>query len=782
MLALSEVTLCCIDTAYPMLSLRALSRSRAGVRFGRSLFLTHALPASVEVPPGIDVIDIGPLASRQDYSAFVLKGMLPYVHTSHVLLVQWDGYVVNPSAWTPEFLACDYIGAKWFWYDDGMRVGNGGFSLRSWRLLEALQDARIGTTEAEDTTIGRLARPLLEAEYGIRYADEALADRFAFEAAYPIGTPFGFHGLFNFCRTVPAAEIAALASGFPDSIARSPQFLQLMRNCAALQQWQAVEAIALRILHATPDAAEPATILQRARASLAQPPVVGRNEPCPCGSGRKYKQCHGALASAAAGGTAAADRGTVAATDPSTRAAAATNTTTGAAASTATAPTHDPDALVRAAMAEHQQGRLDAAERGYRAALEQVPGHPVAMHYLGVLHYQRHDLAHALPLLEAAARVAPAEPEFHNNLGLALAANDEPEKAIAAYRRALALRPVHATAWNNLGLALQASNRVDEAVEAYRHALVHQPRFGEAHWNLALALLARGDFAEGWKEYEWRLALRELGGGSGLDPARRWDGRVVSGMTLLLTAEQGLGDALQFVRFAAPLAQRGVRVLVQAPALLRNLLATAPGVAGVCAPEDPLPAHDAYLPLLSTAGVLGIGRDNVPHATPYLTADAALRTKAHGELPRSHALNIGLCWHGSRGHSNDRRRSAPYEALEPLLRMPGVGWVSLQKDSAAGPPLTELAARNDFDAIAALIAELDLVLTVDTSIAHLAGALGRETWVMLPFAPDWRWGLAGDATPWYPTMRLFRQGAPGDWRSVVDAVALALEERSARGR
>src|SRR5882672_59830 len=230
-------TLVCVDTVNHALALRALERSRRGMRFAQALFLTDAIPAGLAVPEGIDVAPIARLASRDDYSRFVLKSLLPHVATAHVLLIQWDGYVVNPTAFDPAFLQCDYIVAKWFWFDDGMRVGNGGFSLRSRKLLEALQDERIELSEAEDITIGRAYRPLLEREFGIRYASEALADRFAFEAAYPAGMPFGFHGLYNFCRVVPQDELAALAPGFSDAIARSLQLGQLLRNCIALGQW-----------------------------------------------------------------------------------------------------------------------------------------------------------------------------------------------------------------------------------------------------------------------------------------------------------------------------------------------------------------------------------------------------------------------------------------------------------------------------------------------------------------------------------------------------------------
>ena len=448
MLELPDVTLCCIDTRNHALALRALARSRDGVRFARALLLTDALPAGVAAPEGVDVVPGVDIVAREAYSEFVLKSLLPHIATTHVLLVQWDGYVINPAAWDPAFLACDYIGAKWFWHDDGMRVGNGGFSLRSRRLLEALQDSRIVLADAEDTTIGRTFRPLLEREHGIRFADEALADRFSFEAAYPIGKPFGFHGLFNFCRTVAPEEIAVLAPQFSDAIARSPQLLQLMRNCSALAQWNAVSAIATRILAAAPGHAEAATLLATCMRQAQAAPAAGRNEPCPCGSGKRYKQCHGALGM---GDTR------VSATMP--------------------ARSPDPDTLVRAALAAHQRGELDRAESGYRGALAAMPEHPLALHYLGVILYQRHRLDEAMPLLERAATASPGEPEFQNNLGLALAAADRNDEAVAAYRRALALKPDHAVASNNLGLALQASNRLPEAIAAYRERTRRCTRF-----------------------------------------------------------------------------------------------------------------------------------------------------------------------------------------------------------------------------------------------------------------------------------------------------------------
>jgi hypothetical protein len=288
MLVLEDVTLCCIDTANQRLALRALARSRSGIRFNRTLLLTHT-SRSIDTPDDIDVISILPLASRDAYSRFVLKSLLPHITTPHVLLVQWDGYVSNPHAWDPAFLDCDYIGAKWFWHNDGMRVGNGGFSLRSRRLLEALQDPRITLDGVEDETICRAFRPLLERDYAIHFADETLADRFAFEAAYPIGHPFGFHGLFNFCRVVPPDELASLAVDFNDVIAQSPQLAQLLRNCVAMGQWRAAASIAERILAVRPDDAVVRGLITLVEANAGRAPAAGRNDTCPCGSSERYK-------------------------------------------------------------------------------------------------------------------------------------------------------------------------------------------------------------------------------------------------------------------------------------------------------------------------------------------------------------------------------------------------------------------------------------------------------------------------------------------------------------
>jgi Flp pilus assembly protein TadD len=752
MLDLPSVTLCCVDTANPELALRALQRSSARIRFARVLFLTDVERET----PGIEVRGIAPLTSRQDYSAFVLKRLVEHIDPEHVLLIQWDGYVANPDAWRREFLACDYIGAKWFWHDDAMRVGNGGFSLRSRKLLTALQDPRIVLEGAEDETICRRFRPLLESEHGIVFATETLADAFAFEAAYPIGMPFGFHGLYNFCRVVPPDELAELTQWFTPAIARSPQLLQLARNCVALGQWSAAAAIFRRILDADPAHPAAAAGLAMAIRNAAQGSAVGRNDPCPCGSGKRYKHCHGTSAGA-----------------------------TPASAEASTAP------RLREALALHARGDADAALPLYREVLAAEPDNPTAQHYLGVIHYQRGNLAEGLPLLERAVAAQPDEPEFHNNLGLALAAADRDSEAIAQYRATLSLKPDHAVAWNNLGLALQARNEIRAGIDAFRRALALKPDFTRARWNLALALLLDGQFAEGWREYEVRLELPELGRDLQRFPGATWDGAAPAGKTLLISIEQGLGDTLQFARYATLLAAAGARCLIRCPDALAPLLSSVPGVAQTSSKREPLPEYDAHVPILSLPRIFATTAETIPAAVPYIAVAQAQRAAARAALSRhGPELKVGLCWAGNPAHPNDRNRSIALLELTPLFAAPAITWFSLQ----AGVAQKQLVTTPGADRVvplprdstlvdtAALIAELDLVITVDTGIAHLAGALARPTWVLLPFAPDWRWQLARADSPWYPTLRLFRQERPREWSTVIGRVKADLEAGDFRAR
>jgi Flp pilus assembly protein TadD len=484
-------------------------------------------------------------------------------------------------------------------------------------------------------------------------------------------------------------------------------------------------------------------------------PPASRNDPCPCGSGKRYKQCHGALGEAP----------------------------------TLPAPA-SPEALTRDGMSAHQRGDLEAAEALYRRSLALAPEFPTALHYLGVIQYQRNRIDEALPLLDRAVELLPQEPEFHNNRGLALAAAQRDAEAIAAYRSALERKPDHAGAWNNLGLSLQVTGDVEGALAAFRRGLALAPGLAPLHWNLALGLLLRGDYREGWREYEWRERTPEFAPFLDRYPAPRWTGDDPAGRTLLLTAEQGLGDALQMLRFPRRIAERGARVIVAVPPVLRALAATAPGVAAVFGVDDVLPHVDAQASLMALPGLLHVTPDTVNEPVPYLRADAELAASARSHVDRiaGPTLRVGLAWSGAPGNTLNMRRSVPLARLAPLLAVEGVTWFSLKRegelfasdDTQYTSRLVELPLRNDFDGLAALVDAVDLVVTVDTSLAHLAGALGKPTWVLLARTPDWRWLLDRDDSPWYPTARLFRQRTAGAWHSPVAQVEVALRELLAR--
>jgi hypothetical protein len=295
---LPGVTLACVDCVNHDLALAAIAQCTAKCEFDRVLFVTDRDPG-IE---GIDVERVPTIASRDAYSRFVVKELRHVVRTPHVLLIQWDGFVVNPSAWSDEFLDFDYVGARWGWPTDGHTIGNGGFSLRSRKLLDALADPEIDDFAIEDTAICRRYRPLLESRYGIRFATEAVADRFAFEATYPTGIPFGFHGLFNFWLFFREADLEAFLSMATPAILGSPQCMQLAKNLAELNRTREALAMLRRIVGAHPHHREAASLLRSlehpatATQAAAGPRTVGRNDPCPCGSGRRYKLCHGVLA------------------------------------------------------------------------------------------------------------------------------------------------------------------------------------------------------------------------------------------------------------------------------------------------------------------------------------------------------------------------------------------------------------------------------------------------------------------------------------------------------
>jgi hypothetical protein len=333
-----------------------------------------------------------------------------------------------------------------------------------------------------------------------------------------------------------------------------------------------------------------------------------------------------------------------------------------------------------------------------------------------------------------------------------------------------------------------ALRRVAEAVAAYDAVLARDPAHPEAHYNRGLARLAAGDLADGFRDYEWR-AKKSEDNDVRVFPQPRWTGaEPIEGKTILLHAEQGFGDAIQFVRYAPLVAAKGATVIVEAPRSLRDLMSGVDGVTRVVHRGDELPPFDWHCPLLSLPCAFGTALKSVPANVPYLHPLADRLEKWRARLP-SGGFRVGIAWSGNPTHSNDHNRSIALERIAALTDGLDVRFVGIQRDLRDDdflvlqrrPDLVSLGpALEDFSDTAAAIALLDLVISVDTSVVHLAGALGKPVWIMLPYNGDWRWMLEGETSPWYPTARLFRQPEPGDWDSVLARVREELALNSDR--
>ncbi len=372
---------------------------------------------------------------------------------------------------------------------------------------------------------------------------------------------------------------------------------------------------------------------------------------------------------------------------------------------------------------------------------------------------------------------------FHDNLGALLHGFDRSEEAAESYRQVLASHPDHVASHCNLGVSLMARNDIAGAAECYRHAIAVIPDHAEAHWNLSLAQLVAGDFANGWPGYEWRLRTRRHVPRDFAEPV--WGGGPLAGKTILLHREQGFGDTIQFIRYAPLVAGRGGRVVLEVQPQLARLAAGVAGVAEVVVAGTKLPPFDLHCSLLSLPDRFATDLATIPADIPYLTPDPAAVERWRLKLGDGSGLKVGIAWAGNPSHKNDRNRSVAIERLLPLLEVPGIRWFSLQVGEHAGDlarlPIGMVADLSgelgDFSDTAAVIANLDLVIAVDTAIVHLAGALGRPVWAMMTFAPDWRWLLDREDSPWYPSLRLFRQATLGDWDSVLVRMRQALGQR-----
>ena len=467
--------------------------------------------------------------------------------------------------------------------------------------------------------------------------------------------------------------------------------------------------------------------------------------------------------------------------------------------------------------AEHfEAGRLRDAETLCRQVLAQQANFPEALQLLGLIAHRCGHNEAALDLLRRAVAVSPRSPTCHANLALVLESMERYDDAAAACRTALALRPQLPDFLNTLGHILNSQGRLEESIQACQAALSVRPRFPEALNNLANALRKKGMWRQSIATFQQSLALAPaqpqarfhlallllLVGDfehglpmmevrwETLPPSQRpnlpvpmWDGSPLNGRRILLYSEQGFGDTIHFARYLPLVEARGGKAIVLCQPELRTLLQSMRGERQIFAEGQPLPPFDLHCPLVSLPLVMGTRMNSMPADVPYLFADATRAQRLRQRITETAGpKKVGLAWSGSAQNVGGRHRSIPLAALAPLAQVPGITFFSLQKGPdlfpSPKPPRMQLidwtGELHDFADTAALIAGLDLVITIDTAVAHLAGAMGKPTWTLLSFGSDWRWFIDREDSPWYPTMRLFRQPVLGDWQTPVNRIAQEL--------
>lgn len=477
------------------------------------------------------------------------------------------------------------------------------------------------------------------------------------------------------------------------------------------------------------------------------------------------------------------------------------------------------DAHLRLMAALRLGERYAEAVAAARAALVRKPDDIAIQHDLAMLLAIAGDAKAALREVDDVLRRSPAFPEALNTRGNVLGDLKRPEDAVVSYRKALAaapdfadghynlanldrgveayasacrryraalaLAPQHVNARNNLAAALMSWGRIDDAITAYDACLAQIPDWPDAMFNRGMAFLLKGDMTRGLEGYEQRWRVKSFPGVRRNFPQALWDGGSFKGRRLLLHAEQGAGDTIQFARYVPLICERGGDVLLESPSSLFRLLSTLEGSAQLIRPGEVIPPFDLHLPLGSAIRALATEVSTIPARIPYLRAEAADRERWRKRL-EGRDLRVGITWQGNPDQGSEPHRSIALRLLQPVLETPGCRFFALQKEfgreQMAGLPaglLEDLGPElTDFAETAAAISELDLVITTCTSVAHLAGALGKPTWVLLRFVPDWRWLLGREDSPWYPSARLWRQPSPGDWPSVVARIGEAIRRIS----
>jgi tetratricopeptide (TPR) repeat protein len=427
--------------------------------------------------------------------------------------------------------------------------------------------------------------------------------------------------------------------------------------------------------------------------------------------------------------------------------------------------------------------RFDDAVSRFDRILAREPDHVGALINRGNAFVKLKRPTDALANYDKAAALDPDNAAAISARGVALTLLDRYEEALPLHDRALALNPELVAAHINRGNALVGLTRMREAIACYDKATALEPDNAEAHFNASITRLCAGDLSEGWKQYEYRWKKKDIAAQRPDFPQPIWRGdKDLHGKTVVLLGEQGFGDTIQFMRYAPMVAELGAKVILGVQPPLTVLATTLPGVSTVLAYGDALPEFDCYCPLLSLPLAFKTELATIPANTPYLWPHPERVAAWRNRLPDNGRLRVGLCWAGNPAHLNDRNRSMPLVRLAEIVSMPGLDFVSVQKEVSEAhaamlrdhnvPQLGGEFA--DFADTAAVVAMLDLVVTVDTSVAHIAGAMGKAVALLLPFSPDWRWLLHRTDSPWYPSMRLFRQTAIGDWNGPLDRLRAEL--------
>jgi Tfp pilus assembly protein PilF len=441
-----------------------------------------------------------------------------------------------------------------------------------------------------------------------------------------------------------------------------------------------------------------------------------------------------------------------------------------------------PMIFLNRGLAMQGMGKHDSALADFDQAIALDPNYGPTFNSRGITLHRLKRYDEALASYDKAIAINPNDSAAYTNRGMTLHALDRFQESLVSCKKATNITPGQPVFHNNLGNALQEMGQFKEALACYDKATEIRPDYAEAHWNAAVVRLTLGDLERGWSEAEWRWKHRGLGKEIRQFHQPLWLGEPIGGKTILVYSEQGIGDIIQFCRYVPMLAERGAKVILEVDAALTQLLSGLEGVLSCVTRHAPHPPFDAQCPILTLPLAFATQLKSIPASVPYLTMPAGRRDWQMLLGPKTRP-RIGIAWSGNPNHVHDRKRSVPLEVLLPLLDFDAT-FISLQKDvRVEDAPI--LQQRNDilnygpeftdFADTAALISCLDLVISVDTSVVHLAGALGKTVWVQIPYLPDWRWLLNREDSPWYPTVRLFRQSAARDWKEVVANVSLALK-------